>query len=102
MLDLAQKAGGDVIGVDWRLDMAKAVEQISPEFGIQGNIDPVALFAPDSELERMVVEILDAVGTRPGHIFNLGHGITPKTPPDNVAALVSAVHRESRAARAGA
>jgi uroporphyrinogen decarboxylase len=99
MLDLAQKAGGDVIGVDWRLDMAKVVEQIDPRFGIQGNIDPVALFAPDDELEAMVVEILEAVGTRPGHVFNLGHGIHKTSDPEKARTMIRFVHEHSRRIR---
>jgi len=101
MLDLAQKAGGDVIGVDWRLDMKKAVEIIDPKFGIQGNIDPVALFAPDAELERMVVEILEAVGTRPGHIFNLGHGIHKTSDPEKARTMIRYVHEHSARIRGG-
>jgi len=99
MLDLAQQAGGDVIGVDWRLDMAKVVDAIDPKFGIQGNIDPVALFAPDDELERMVVEILEAVGTRPGHVFNLGHGIHKTSDPEKARAMIRFVHEHSRRIR---
>jgi len=102
MLDLAQKAGGDVIGVDWRLDIKKACEQIDPKFGIQGNIDPVALFAPDAELEAMVVEILESVGTRPGHIFNLGHGIHKTSDPEKAKKMISYVHTHSDRIRAGA
>ena len=102
MLDLAQKAGGDVIGVDWRLDMAKAVELIDPKFGIQGNIDPVALFAPDDVLEEMVVEILEAVGTRPGHIFNLGHGIHKTSDPEKARTMIRFVHQHSERIRSGA
>jgi uroporphyrinogen decarboxylase len=102
MLDLAQKAGGDVVGVDWRLDMKKAVEQIDPKFGIQGNIDPVALFAPDDELEAMVVEILEAVGTRPGHIFNLGHGIHKTSDPEKARTMIRFVHEHSDRIRASA
>ena len=102
MLDLAQKAGGDVIGVDWRLDMKQVVEQIDPKFGIQGNIDPVALFAPDAALEDMVVEILEAVGTRPGHIFNLGHGIHKTSDPEKARTMVRLVHEHSARIRAGA
>jgi len=101
MLDLAQKAGGDVIGVDWRLDMKKAVEIIDPKFGIQGNIDPVALFAPDAELERMVVEILEAFGTRPGHIFNLGHGIHKTSDPEKARTMIRFVHEHSARIRGG-
>lgn len=102
MLDLAQQAGGDVIGVDWRLDIGKACEQIDPKFGIQGNIDPVALFAPDAELEAMVVDILEAVGTRPGHIFNLGHGIHKTSDPEKARKMISYVHKHSDRIRAGA
>jgi uroporphyrinogen decarboxylase len=102
MLDLAQKAGGDIIGVDWRLDMKKAVEQIDPKFGIQGNIDPVALFAPDEQLEEMVVEILEAVGTRPGHIFNLGHGIHKTSDPEKARTMIRFVHEHSERIRSGA
>lgn len=102
MIDLVQQAGGDIVGVDWRLDMAKAVEQISPQFGIQGNIDPVALFAPDEEIERQVVGILEAVGTRPGHIFNLGHGIHKTSDPEKARTLVRLVHEHSARIRSGA
>lgn len=102
MLDLTQQAGGDIIGVDWRMDMAKAVELIDPKFGIQGNIDPVALFAPEAELEAMVVEILEAVGTRPGHIFNLGHGIHKTSDPEKARTMIRFVHEHSERIRAGA
>lgn len=102
MLGLAQQAGGDVLGIDWRLDMRRAVAEIDERFAIQGNIDPVALFAPEDELERMVVEILEAVGTRPGHIFNLGHGIHKTSDPAKARAMVDFVHEHSRRIRAGA
>lgn len=101
MLDLAMKAGGDIIGVDWRLDMKKAVEIIDSRFGIQGNIDPVCLFAPDAEIERMVVEILEAVGTRPGHIFNLGHGIHKSSDPEKARTMIRLVHEHSERIRSG-
>lgn len=102
MLDLVQQAGGDIVGVDWRLDMKRAVETIDERFGIQGNIDPVALFAPDDELERMVVEILEAVGTRPGHIFNLGHGIHKTSDPEKARTMIRLVHEHSDRIRGGA
>ncbi len=101
MIDLVQKAGGDVVGVDWRLDMAKAVDLIDGRFAIQGNIDPVALFAPDEELDLMVAEIIEAVGERPGHIFNLGHGIHKTTDPDKARTLLRSVHEHSRRIRSG-
>jgi uroporphyrinogen decarboxylase len=99
MLDLVQRAGGDVIGVDWRLDMARAVEIIEPRFAIQGNIDPVALFAPEERLSALVAEIIEAVGTRPGHIFNLGHGIHKTSDPEKARALVRFVHEHSARVR---
>jgi uroporphyrinogen decarboxylase len=102
MIDLVQMAGGDIVGVDWRLDMAKAVQQIDTRFGIQGNIDPVALFGPDEEIERQVVHILEAVGTRPGHIFNLGHGIHKTSDPEKARTLIRLVHKHSERIRAGA
>ena len=102
MIDLVQRAGGDIVGVDWRLDMKRAVELIDERFGIQGNIDPVALFAPDDELERMVVEILEAVGTRPGHIFNLGHGIHKTSDPEKARTMIRFVHEHSDRIRGGA
>ena len=95
MIELVQKAGGDVVGVDWRLDMREAVRRIDTRFAIQGNIDPVALFAPEHELEKMVIEILEAVGTRPGHVFNLGHGIHKTSDPDKARAFVRFVHEHS-------
>ncbi|MCE5203114.1 MAG: uroporphyrinogen decarboxylase [Coriobacteriales bacterium] len=101
MLDLAQEAGGDVIGVDWRMDMTHVVEQVDARFAIQGNLDPAALFAPDEELERMVVAILEAVGTRPGHIFNLGHGIHKTSDPAKAQTMIRFVHEHSERIRAG-
>jgi uroporphyrinogen decarboxylase len=102
MIDQVMEAGGDVIGIDWRVPMHKAVELIPEDRGIQGNIDPMALFAPEDVLERKVVDILEAVGTRPGHIFNLGHGIHKTTDPDKARALIRMVHEHSERIRAGA
>lgn len=101
MIDLVQQAGGDIVGVDWRLDMKKAVEQIDTKFGIQGNIDPVALFASDEEIERQVGEILAAVGTRPGHIFNLGHGIHKTSDPEKARFFIKTVQEQSAKIRSG-
>jgi len=92
LLELMREAGGDVIGVDWRVGLAEAWQQVGYNVAIQGNLDPVALFAPRDELRRQVEQILKAAGGRPGHIFNLGHGILPQTPVDNVIALVDIVH----------
>jgi len=86
------EAGGDIIGVDWRIDLAQAWECIDTGAGVQGNLDPSALFAPPDILRNKAAEILDAVAGKPGHIFNLGHGIFPRTPEDSVRALVDFVH----------
>jgi uroporphyrinogen decarboxylase len=84
-------AGGDVMGVDWRINIDQAWMDISYRSAIQGNLDPVALFAPLHELRTKVHELLKRTGTRPGHIFNLGHGILPETPVENVKAVVEMV-----------
>jgi uroporphyrinogen decarboxylase len=84
-------AGGDVMGVDWRMNIDQAWMDISYRSAVQGNLDPAALFAPLPELKTKVHEILKRTGTRPGHIFNLGHGILPETPVDHVKAVVQFV-----------
>jgi uroporphyrinogen decarboxylase len=88
-------AGGDVMGCDWRINIDQAWMDISYRSAIQGNLDPVALFAPLPELRTKVHDLLRRTGTRPGHIFNLGHGILPETPVENVKAVVQMV-REFR------
>jgi len=95
LLKLIRAAGGDIIGVDWRVNLDEAWEQVGFDVGIQGNLDPVALFAPPDEIRRRVREILRRAGGRPGHIFNLGHGVLPNTPVDHVIAMVQAVHELS-------
>ena len=95
LLELMSEAGGDAIGVDWRVDLASAWERIGFDRAIQGNLDPALLFGPPGKLCERVEEILQSVGGRPGHIFNLGHGILPGTPVENVRAVVEAVHRFS-------
>ncbi|HKZ69815.1 MAG TPA: uroporphyrinogen decarboxylase [Anaerolineales bacterium] len=88
-------AGGDVIGLDWRTPLDLAWKALGPDTAVQGNLDPVALFAPQPELERRVRVILEQAVDRPGHIFNLGHGILPETPVENVKAVVEMVHQFS-------
>ena len=95
LLPLMQAAGGDVIGLDWRTPLDWGWDQLGPQSAVQGNLDPVALFAPRPELERRVRAILDQAAGRPGHIFNLGHGILPETPVENVKAVVEMVHEYS-------
>ena len=84
-------AGGDVMGVDWRINIDQAWMDISYRSAVQGNLDPAVLFAPLPELKMRVHEILKRTGSRPGHIFNLGHGILPETPVENVRAVVELV-----------
>ncbi len=84
-------AGGDVMGVDWRINIDQAWMDISYRSAVQGNLDPAVLFAPLPELKMRVHEILKRTGSRPGHIFNLGHGILPETPVDSVRAVVDFV-----------
>ncbi len=95
LLELMAGAGGDVIGVDWRVDLDTAWRRIGFDRAVQGNLDPVVLFAPLAELRRQIARVLDAAAGRPGHIFNLGHGILPHTPVENVVALVEMVHEMS-------
>ncbi|MFW5772558.1 MAG: uroporphyrinogen decarboxylase [Phototrophicaceae bacterium] len=92
MLELIRDAGGDVIGVDWRIRLDDARARLGHQVAIQGNLDPVALFAPWEALQARARQILDQAGGQPGHIFNLGHGILPQTPVDNVRRLVDFVH----------
>jgi uroporphyrinogen decarboxylase len=96
LLELMREAGGDVIGLDWRVDLAEAWERLGPGVAVQGNLDPIALFAGIPEIRHRVHTILDKAGGRPGHIFNLGHGILPETPVDHVIALVDMVHEMSQ------
>ena len=88
-------AGGDVMGVDWRINIDQAWMDISYRSAVQGNLDPAVLFSPLPELKMRVHELLKRTGSRPGHIFNLGHGILPETPVENVKAVVELV-REFR------
>lgn len=95
LLELMMEAGGDVIGVDWRVGLDEAWSRLQYWTAIQGNLDPAALLAPRPEIEKRVKDILRRAGGRPGHIFNLGHGILPETPVENVRALVDMVHEFS-------
>ena len=92
LLPLMAEAGGDIVGVDWRISLDRAWSMIETDAGVQGNLDPVALLAPVELMEKKAAEVLDAAGGRAGHIFNLGHGILPQTPEDAVRALADYVH----------
>lgn len=96
MLETVAKAGGDVIGIDWRIRLDDAWARIGYDKAIQGNLDPFTLFAPPKLIEEKVKKILEMAGNRPGHIFNLGHGINKDTPVENAIALVEAVHKYSK------
>jgi len=91
LLEPMSEAGGDVIGVDWRIPLDEGWARIGDR-AIQGNLDPAVLLGPRPEIERRVHEILRRAGGRAGHIFNLGHGILPGTPVENVKAVVDMVH----------
>jgi uroporphyrinogen decarboxylase len=95
MLGLLRQSGADVLGVDWRIYLDEAWAQIGPQFAVQGNLDPHALFAPWPEIERRAADILRRAAGHPGHIFNLGHGILTETPVENVARLAEFVHEHT-------
>jgi len=95
LLELMSEAGGDVIGVDWRVRLNEAWKRIDGNKAIMGNLEPVLLFSSRDVLRSRARQILDNAAGRPGHIFNLGHGILPETPVDNVIALVDMVHEMS-------
>ncbi len=95
LLPLIREAGGDVLGLDWRMDIDAAWKVLDHEPCIQGNLDPVALYGSREYIKRRVAEILARVGNRNGHIFNLGHGILPTAPIDNVKYMIDLVHELS-------
>jgi uroporphyrinogen decarboxylase len=91
--------GVDAVGLDWTVNLGKARERVGGKVALQGNIDPSVLFAPPSTIRIEARAVLDSFGNFPGHVFNLGHGISQFTPPENVAELVDEVHRHSRTLR---
>lgn len=94
-LNLVREAGSDAVGVDWRIDISSAWEAIGRDKAIQGNLDPIVLYANRETIEKHALSILEKVGNNPGHVFNLGHGLTPETPIDSVKFLVDFVHEKS-------
>jgi uroporphyrinogen decarboxylase len=92
LLHLMSSAGGDVIGVDWRIGLDRAWQLVGPQKAVQGNLDPLVLLAPPEEMEIQAARVLNEAGGRRGHIFNLGHGVLPPTDPGNVKRLVEFVH----------
>jgi uroporphyrinogen decarboxylase len=94
--------GVDAVGLDWTVDLKRARERVGARVALQGNLDPTVLFAPPEAVRAQARAVLDSYGNHPGHVFNLGHGISQFTPPEHVAELVDEVHRYSRTMRAGA
>ena len=92
-------SGAACVGVDWTVDLAAARRAVGERVALQGNLDPAVLLTDENTVARESIRIVRAAGAKPGHIFNLGHGILPATPPDHVAALVEAVHHESATLR---
>ncbi|HVH65327.1 MAG TPA: uroporphyrinogen decarboxylase [Candidatus Acidoferrum sp.] len=92
LLSAIRDAGGEVIGVDWRVDLGDAWRTIGYDRGIQGNLDPAVLLGPWPVIEDDARRVIEAAGKRPGHIFNLGHGVLPQTPVEHLQRLVEYVH----------
>ncbi len=88
LLPAMRETGADVIGLDWRVPLDQGWKAVGEGCAVQGNLDPIALFAPQDVLQRRVQEVIDLAAGRPGHIFNLGHGIVPGTPVENVIQTV--------------
>ena len=95
LLPLQKQAGGTVMGVDWRIRIDEARRIFGPEFAVQGNMDPVSIYADLPVLKQRIKSVLDAVQEQPGHIFNLGHGVMPDMDPVHVKAVVEYVHELS-------
>ena len=91
----AAACGGDVVGVDWQLPLDEAWATVGFDRPVQGNLDPSSLLAPWRELRARADDVLERAGGRPGHVFNLGHGIVPQTPLDNVRRLVAHVQERT-------
>lgn len=96
MLDMVKRAGGDVLGLDWHVNLGTARDLLGSGFAVQGNLDPTVLYGTERVIESEVRRILQENGGRPGHIFNLGHGILPDVPPEKARFLVECVHRLSQ------
>jgi uroporphyrinogen decarboxylase len=95
LLELMAEAGGDVMGIDARQSLDVAWERIGYERGIQGNLDAARLLAGWDATRKVALDVLRRAANRPGHIFNLGHGVLPETDPDVLTRLVDLVHSES-------
>jgi uroporphyrinogen decarboxylase len=98
-LEQIAASGCDGVGIDWTTHIGAARARIGARVAVQGNLDPQVLLAGREAIEREARAVLLAAGPQPGHIFNLGHGVLPQTPPEHIAALIAFVHAESRALR---
>lgn len=96
LLESMVEAGGDIISIDWRMDLDVAWQRIGYDRGIQGNLDPTLLLTPWNIIEKGMQDVLARAANRPGHIFNLGHGVLADTPPDMLRRLVDAVHETTK------
>jgi uroporphyrinogen decarboxylase len=92
LLELLARAGGDVIGLDWRVPLDTGWAAAGGDRGVQGNLEPAVLLGPWARVEEGAIDVLARAGGRPGHIFNLGHGVLPGTDPDVLSRLVELVH----------
>jgi len=92
LLGLFAEAGADVVGVDWRVPLDRARTRLPDHVALQGNLDPAVCLAPAATREAAVADVLKRSGGRPGHVFNLGHGVLPDTDPDSLRAVVDQVH----------
>ena len=95
LLPTFRETGADVLGLDWRIPLDEGIRAAGPGCAVQGNLDPITLFAPEAVLEASVAEILKLAANRPGHIFNLGHGIVPGTPVEAVLQVVRQIKQSS-------
>jgi len=92
LLEQVKDLGADVLGIDWGIELSKAIEIVGPEQVVQGNLDPIALFAPTEDLQRRARAVVQAGRAARAHVFNLGHGISRHTDPEAMVRLVEAVH----------
>jgi len=99
LLGAMADAGGDVIGLDWRIPLDRGWDEVGDGHGVQGNLDPAVLLGPWERVQRAAQDVLDRAGNRPGHIFNLGHGVLPQTDPSMLGRLVELVREAGVEAR---
>ncbi|MCK5340949.1 MAG: uroporphyrinogen decarboxylase, partial [Desulfobulbaceae bacterium] len=95
LLETSKTSGADVLGLDWRINIDDAVARVGQDVSLQGNMDPIALLLPPEKLEKRIENVLEQAKTARGHIFNLGHGILPETPPEQAKLCVELVHKLS-------